>query len=477
MNILPYTPPPTISRFLQSRAFIRSIMGPFGSGKSVGSVMALVKNAMEQQPDAKGMRRSRYAIIRNTYRQLDDTTKKTIFDWLPDGVAGTYKSGKNMFVLRFGDVESEWLFRALDSPDDVRNLLSMELTGAWINEYREIPSEVLINLIGRLRYPESSRIRLPGIVMDTNPPPLGSFWHRLATEPPPAEIQAALDVALKDSPDGPRPLIEHFQQPGGKDENAENLEHLPPGYYDLMIAANADKGEDWLNVHVHGNYGPDPSNLPVYPQYRANLHAPKPFPYRYNHGLTTYVGLDFGRTPAAVLAQQLKNDRWVVFSELTTVNCTTEEFIPKLAAWLARWDIKPSEVKCYGDPAGSYGSEQNRLTSFQMLRREGFVIIKGERSPEKRLGAVRKLLATIIDGRPGLMIDAEEAPMLAEGFAGAYCFKRNQEGEMNPDPRKNKYSHPHDALQHLLGRIALSAGGQQDAIKAPTPWSLYGKTA
>ena len=43
-----YASVPTIKRFSQSRAFIRGLMGPFGSGKSSGRVIELVKLALGQ---------------------------------------------------------------------------------------------------------------------------------------------------------------------------------------------------------------------------------------------------------------------------------------------------------------------------------------------------------------------------------------------------------------------------------------------
>jgi len=475
MPEIDYTPPPTVAAMLKSTALIRGIIGPFGSGKSVGCVMALVKNAMEQEPDERGIRRSRFAVVRNTYRMLSDTTINTVLDWLPDGVAGRFYSGQNKFVLKFGDVESEWLFRALDKPDDVRNLLSLEVTSAWINEYREIDPEVLINMIGRIgRFPGKKRSRLRGIILDSNPPPLGSYWHDLFEEGVPDDLQKSLNKVLADSTDGERALIEYFKQPGGMDADAENVENLPDGYYEVMLAANAHRGEDWANVHVHGQYGPDPSNLPVYPQYRPNLHAPEDFPYQLVPEADSYLGVDFGKTPAAVLLQQLPNDRWVCFSELCTENTVTEEFVNKLKAWLTRLGVPLHKVKVYGDPAGGYQHEIDRKTSFQVMRQAGFTVFTGERSPERRQGAVRSLLTTLIDGAPALIIDKKECPVLHKGFVGEYKFKRNQEGEMNPEPRKNAASHPHDGLQHLLGRVhKLPAKRDTKPIFANKPWNVY----
>ena len=48
----------------------------------------------------------------------------------------------------------EVIFLALDDPKDVRKLLSLELTGAWVNECRELPKAVIDGLTHRVgRYP------------------------------------------------------------------------------------------------------------------------------------------------------------------------------------------------------------------------------------------------------------------------------------------------------------------------------------
>ena len=54
-------------------------------------------------------------------------------------------------------VELEVMFIALDRPDDLRKLLSLELTGAWINEAREIPKAILDGLTARVgRFPPAT---------------------------------------------------------------------------------------------------------------------------------------------------------------------------------------------------------------------------------------------------------------------------------------------------------------------------------
>ena len=109
--------------------------------------------AMQQEPNHEGKRKSRWAIIRNTYRELTDTTMETFFDWLPQSQGLLLKKDMKFYwtqELPDGTtLEAQFLFRALDKPDDIKKLLSLEITGAWINEAREIPKAIMDMLIGR----------------------------------------------------------------------------------------------------------------------------------------------------------------------------------------------------------------------------------------------------------------------------------------------------------------------------------------
>ncbi|MFT8644996.1 MAG: hypothetical protein ABF821_13330, partial [Gluconacetobacter sp.] len=135
---------------MESDAFIRGLMGPFGSGKSSGCVWEIVLRGLRQAPGADGVRRSRWAVIRNSYRQLEDTTIRTVHQWFPPMRFGRWKPTEHSYVINRmvaeGDekpAEIELLFRALDRPDQVGNLLSLELTGAWVNEAREVPWAII----------------------------------------------------------------------------------------------------------------------------------------------------------------------------------------------------------------------------------------------------------------------------------------------------------------------------------------------
>ena len=102
-----YEDAPTLERFSNCWRRTVGVMGPFGSGKSSACVMKLIEAAMRQPRGPDGVRRSRYAVIRNTYRQLEDTTMRTIFVWLPPESFGVYLKSEHRYTINQLDDDLE----------------------------------------------------------------------------------------------------------------------------------------------------------------------------------------------------------------------------------------------------------------------------------------------------------------------------------------------------------------------------------
>lgn len=484
-NGVNYTPSQTISRLMNSEAVIRAVMGPIGSGKSVACAMELVRRACMQQADKNGVRKTRFAVIRNTVRMLRDTTIKTVHDWLPPDLAGRWYATTNTFMLNFQlpdgtRVNSEWMFRPLDTSDDVRNLLSLELTGAWLNEYREINPDVFINLLGRIgRYPKQGDAppTWTGVLMDTNPPAVGTFWYKLFET---SEMDDELEGFAKKFG---RDVKKLFRQPSGMSEQAENRDYLPNGYYELLLASGRD--EDWLNVHVHGEYGTRRDGLPVYPSFSLRVHKAEGalFPV---DGRPLTIGVDFGLTPAAVVIQKNAQGQWLLLNEYVTPQSRavgTEEFARNLKVWLSENYPNHREYDMWADPAGNQRSQVNAETPFSVLRSEGFKPRHMSNHLETRLGSVRRALGRMVDGEPGLLVDPRCVTLL-EGFSGGYRYETvTKTDEPTDRPGKTHESHVHDALQYALmpyegpalsGKATRRWGqrGNASPIK-PKPWSAW----
>ncbi len=427
-------------------------MGPRNSGKSYGMSRECMMRAVAQRPDNHGIRRVRAAIIRNTYRELEDTTLQTWLRAFPESEFGKFTYHGMIHRIRFDDLEADFIFRSLDRPEDIKKLLSMELSFAWINEAREIYSKSLVmgllDAIGRYPSLEDGGPSWWGIFMDTNPPDTDHWWYRTFEEQRP-------------------PNWEFWKQPGAlqevdgrfvENQAAENISNIVGGfewYLSRSIAASLDH----TRVYYCNQYGFVVDGRPVFPEYHDNLHSSpeilKPVP-----GLPIYVGLDFGLTPAALFGQRLSNGRWIWFDELVTEEMGIQRFsellIPKLNQYQS-WNIK-----IFGDPAGNTRAQTDEKTCYQIL---DAAKIKAEPVPSNvftlRREAVATSLRRLIDGKPGLVI-SPTCKVARKGMAGGYYFKRVQvigEERYMDEPYKNQYSHVCEA-----GQYAMLGAGEGDIL-------------
>lgn len=469
-----YVASPTLASFHKSNAFVRGLMGPIGSGKSTGCCWEIFRRAQEQKPDADGVRRTRWAVIRNTYRELADTTHKTWDSWFGKEEVGRWHPADMMHALSFtmGDgtrVEAEVLFRALDRPQDVKKLLSLDLTGAWVNEAREVPKAVIDALQGRVgRYPahKDGGPTWFGVIMDTNPPDRDHWWAVLAekdtSSPTNRELvesieQAAEELRGKGLLGDGQALFEFFRQPGGESPGAENLEHLIPGYYTRL---KAGKRREWVKVYVDGEYGFVTDGRAVFPEFREHVHVRNGL--KADRRRTVHVGLDFGLTPAATFGQRDHSGRWVVLHEVTTESMGAVRFAELLKRETA--EVFPGcRFEFTGDPAGDDRSQVDERTAFMVLRAAGIDAKPApSNDPSIRIEAVSKALGRLIDGEPGLLIDTD-CKMLVKGMAGGYNYKRLQvagDERFHDKPDKNRFSHVCDALQYML----LGAGEAESIL-------------
>jgi len=435
-------------------------MGPVGSGKSTACCWEMFRRLQEQAPGADGIRRSRWAVVRNTYRELTDTTLNTWRDWFE--AVGHWNNQDMTHRIKFADVEAEIMFRALDRPQDVKKLLSLELTGAWVNEAREVPRAVIDMLQGRVgRYP-SKREGGPtwfGVIMDTNPPDNDHWWYRLFEETSPKGWML-------------------FKQPSGRREGAENIENLPAGYYERL---EAGKDQEWIRVYVDGEYGFISEGRPVYPEFRDHLHIAQQ-PIETINGEPVYVGIDFGLTPAAVFGQRDVRGRWRWLHELVTEDMGAVRFGELLAAEMQQ-KFPGFEFQVWGDPAGEQRSQTDETTPFQILRARG---IRARPAPTNdftlRREAVAVPLSRLVDGEPGLSI-SPKCQTLRKAMGGGYAYKRVQvsgDERFHDKPDKNQYSHVAEAAQYLMlgageGRAIVRhhAPGPQKTIQSDQGWSVF----
>lgn len=450
---LNYNAPKTVGKFMASDAFVRLIVGPVGSGKSMGCIMEMLRRATEQAPNAQGVRKTRFAIVRNTLPQIKQTCLADIQQYI--GPICNYKVTDSTIYIsmndpKYGKVESEWLMIPLDTKEDQQRLLSLNLTGAWVSEFREIAIPIIDALAGRVgRYPSKAIAPLTwhGIIAESNPPDEDSEWYqKLEIERP--------------------PNWGYFKQPGGMDAEAENRENLPPAYYENLVANNTP---DWVDVHVHAKYGKSLSGQAVFrssfrPDWHVTYESLKP-----NSMYPLMVAQDFGRTPASLVCQVDAYGRLLILNELTSVDMGIEKFgMEYLRPML--WRTYPgASAFMVADPAGRDKNQTNEVSPYDALKKLGFAVYAAPTNDlEPRLRAVEEFFMRAANGGPALLIDGGNCPNLVTALKSKYRYKRKQTGDLDDRPEKN---HPWSDLADCLQYACLGAAGNYTAkaVRDTTP--------
>lgn len=439
MVTIAYNAAPTAQKFHKSEALVKGLMGAIGSGKSVSCCADIIRLSHLQERNKHGKRMTRGAIIRNTVKELKNTTIKTFLDWFGD--LGTMKWTDLVFTIEVNDVVCEILFLGLDRPDQLKALLSLELSWAWINEAREINEDTAQMVISRLgRYPakkDGIECTNPTLLMDTNPPDLDHWWHRIF------EI---------DKPSG----WELFKQPsplladGSFNPLGENLENLPKGYYTTMMSG---KSEDWLRVYRDGQYGFVQDGKPVYPEYNDNLHCiPE---YEPDMDRPFICGGDNGRWSAVPIGQFDLEGRLVVFDECVSEDIGATEF-GRLVKEYIQQEYPKFKGDIWLDPACNNRGQNsdNKNNTHYLIWKNNLnlpVRLAPTNKPSIVIEAVRDKLNTLRNGLPSLLI-TPRAEQLRKGLAGGYKYKRVMTSGLKYTdmPDKNKYSHVCDALAYMV---------------------------
>lgn len=459
--MLTFETSPTCQRFLESKKFIKAIMGPVGGGKSTVCLFALLELAVNQTPfqatpDGPTIRRTKFYIVRNTMQQLMSTVKPIIDFWFIErtgGMMGSWRLTEKIFDMKFllpdgTMVWSEFCFMPADTPDDVRRLLSLEGSAAWLEEAREIVQEVFEGIQARvMRFPspEGGGIRYPCVIMSTNPPPMGTYLQELFASPP-----ANMEVFIQPPAILDNGELNTGQQPGIP--AAENLKFLDPGYYTTLMDG---KTQDWIDVFLKNKFGPGGFGMPVFAStFKRGFHvATEPLRAIPSSMHPLIVGADNGLTGACVVMQMDARGRVNVLGEVYVPYGETmgyDTFMDRLVTpyLQANFPQHPSGFVFSVDPACFHRAQATEVTIAQVIAQRGYQVKRAPtgNSPERCVAALEGLLVRAIDGKAGLLIDPR-CQHLIKALDWGYRNKKQANGQMTAVPEKNHYSHIADAIQ------------------------------
>lgn len=458
---LNYTPSKTVKEFMLSEASMRALMGPVGGGKTSGAIVELLRQSILMPAGADGVCRSRMLVVRNTKQQLKDTTVASVIGLLPVEIY-RWREGEMKMVFDFSvkrktgetvQVKSEWLFRSLDTPEDVQRVLSLEVTWVWVEEAREIPVPLLADLEGRRgRYPSQSATEecpqgfhyRSGIIYTTNPPEIDGPHYKLLEH-------------LPQEDDEPNSVIvcDVFKQPSGIGPDAENLQNLRPGYYDELARG---KTQAWIDVYINGLYAKSQSGKPVYEksfQYDRRVVANLPI----DPWLPVVIGVDTARQPAMVFMQLGYDGKLRKLREAVGFDMSAKTFIPTKLMPIVKNIFPTNPLVFIGDPTWTRQSDTDDNSWFKELKKVFVTNMPGAgnavksavtNDPTARINALDDPFRTMWpDGEPGVLYDPL-CKYCVEGLRSKYRYTKQKtaDGKFKDAPDKNSWSHVVEADQY-----------------------------
>lgn len=469
----------TAADFHKSNKFFRLMKGAVGCGKTVAACAEILRRGGEQPRANDGIRHSRWAVVRNSYRQLKTTTIKTWLQWSPEIIFGKIKWDSPIsHVLEFNDIKLEVMFMSIESENDISNLKSLELTGAYINELQYFPKSVLTALLERCnRYPSKSSgtpISFSGVIADTNPPDTDHWIYKTEQNLPsnydyfhykPALIKS---IAEEDGVTRVRSLTGTVYE---ANPNAwDYVKHHRIGYQYYLNQVPGLRDEE-IKVNILGQYGFVPHGKPVYPEYNEAVHYHHDT-IRYDRNLMLVLSWDFGLTPAMGAYQMQSSGRVIKLFEITSEDFGILKFaqdvcLPVINSRCPGWQ---NNYRSTADPSGTARSQVDMQSCIGTLNKIGIQTKPAKTNDaDVRIGAVSWFLRRLIDGRGALMI-TKDCPQTRKGFLGDYQFEKKmitdlEEGTKNT-PLKNFSSHAHDETQYAMLLFKEMA---ESGLKGNTP--------
>lgn len=335
----------------------------------------------------------------------------------------------------------------------------MQLTGAWMSEGIEMDVQLVSGISARCgRYPSGTRGTPTwyGVICDTNMPSEGSDWHKFMTDDKP-------------------PDWEMFIQPGGMEEYAENLQWLAQTaetiklpeddarriaqgrlYYERATRTN---NVDWVRRYVHAQFGNDPSGTAVFREsFKSDFHVRSGLlAHRFSPLL---IGQDFGRDPCSVICQVDGRGRLLCLQEVIAEDIGLEQHLERnLKPVLMSERFLGMPIAVIGDPSGTSKGTIYEESTFDALKRMNYPAVPAPTNDlDPRLRSVESWLLRQVDGGGAILFDREFCPTIIRALAGGYRYEKTRTGRKKPNPDKNRFSHPMDALQY----VCLVAGNRMN---------------
>jgi hypothetical protein len=431
-----FIPNPLQKKFIESRAKADLFSSRMGEGKSAALAWSTFYHT-RHNPGA------RWALIRDTWENMQATTLKTFFEWFQPGVHGTFHQTKKTFTWASGMAEGEVEFLGMDDPQDASKLMSRELGGFGIDEPAPaVGSGGVDEMIFDIAM---SRLRQKG---------MNWYGAKLA----------------ENNPDEAHWTYRKFVQPGTdgyvvwQPTNPENIANLPPTYYEDLRKIWSHR-PDLLRRFVEGEFGFQQEGRQVTPQWSDKIHlATGLTPIK---GVPLHILWDFGHNPTAIFTQRTPLGSWLILDAMVGDNIGVEELILDGVIPLLAERYPKYQIKHIGDPAGNEREQTSvaRTAVRAILDAVGGSWRSGPVATRLRIDPLQAVLSRTINGMGLVRVDRHRATPVWHALRGGWHYHVARSGIVSGEPKKNMHSHPGDAMGYgaavlfPLGKMGQNKSG------------------
>jgi len=486
-----YTPSPTARLFILSKKFINVIYSPRGEGKTTSGLFATVYHAMQQPESVWPLR---WALIRDTRRNIGLTTARTVEEWFPK--PHSYWRGKvdepETITLLLNEVPLlTFDCFGVDSPQDMSRFQSYEASGGiWIEEPAPaatnsefissgISEKVLAVAITSVRGAQHPRIQL-----SFNPPAANHWTAQLFHLPGYEEIgdiEAEMPVEQRQAREWIRSETAVFAIPPGENKA---LDEKTPGYRERnRMALLATGATDLVARLVEGRVGYAKMGEAVTPAF-CGLHIAPGLQVIPNR--PAFIAWDYGLWPAAIVAQVAPSGHLLIHAAFVMENAGVTQLIEKkLQPWLQLQPLK-QWIHIGGYEATEReqsNSEESALkTTLSLL---GGRFIPGPVSWATRREACHDALTRYLGNIPWVRVSDRNAAQLVRCLDGGWHYPTDISGNVNRELPEKRGTMPSlgDAFAHLVAVLLRKSpqrstddpfGNKEKRNARPTRVTPYG---
>lgn len=455
-----FTPNPTQRAFIASETFYNVFCGPRGEGKSVAGLFRTWYRA--HLPSHKPFLPLKWAVVRDTRKNIGLTTARTIREWVPDRFArwrGKPEEPEQVTIYLNNLPFIIFDFFGVNSPVDYDRFQSYEASGGvWIEEPApartndEYASSGIAQAVLAIAVTSVRGAPFPSVQLTMNPPSADHWTAQLFHIPgfeAASEYELELSEAQMRARDELRAQSAVFLTKPGENKA---LDVKTPGYRErnrqILMATGST---DLLARLVEGRVGYAQMGERVTPAFCAAHIA---------HGLQVIPNLpfllsfDYGLNPTCIVAQVSPNGYLLIHRAFSRQNMGMKQLLQRdVQPWLAQ-----QPVSKWSYAGGPEAREREQSDSEETALRTIVTILglapyqAGPVSWSARKDALDDALNRYIAGLPWVRVNPEGAALLVRTLDGGWSYRTNAAGHVmreQPDKR-SRFDHLGDAFAHLV---------------------------